>query len=395
MKITGMKLFLNEYDRSHDPSFPKKSKVVGVRIYTDEGIYGDGEVAGIHATYAAYGMIRDMWPVIKGQDPFANEKIWDELMLRTFWGQNGGAFWYSGVSAVDVALWDIKSKALNVPLYELLGGKKRDKVRCYASQLQFGWGPSDTPAITVQDYVDRSLAAVEDGYDAIKIDFMNWDEEGNILHENERLGLLPPKLVDMFSRRVHAVREAVGPNIDIIIENHAGTNSQSAIQLSHAVDDCNIYYFEEPNTPTFFNAKYVKDNIKMPESHGERVFGRWEYIQYFLNNAIQVIQPDLGNAGGITETKKICDMAYTFDVGVQVHTCGTHLLTPPSVTLEACIPNFVIHEQHMRSLNPVNQKFCNKVVLPKNGYLDVPEEPGIGIEWSDYALNSEEHIDLK
>ena len=83
----------------------------------------------------------------------------------------------------------------------------------------------------------------------------------------------------------------------------------------------------------------------MPVSQGERIFGRWEYVNYFLGNSVQVIQPDIGNAGGITETKKLCDMAYVFDVGVQVHTCASHLLTPPSVQLEACIPSFVIHEQ--------------------------------------------------
>ena len=116
----------------------------------------------------------------------------------------------------------------------------------------------------MQDYVDRAKLAVADGYDAIKIDFLNWDEKGRILNETNRLGLLPPDLVEMFSNRVHAVREAIGPNVDLIIENHAGTNSDSAIQLSAAVQDCNIYYFEEPNTPVFYNNKYVKDNIRMP-----------------------------------------------------------------------------------------------------------------------------------
>ena len=165
-------------------------------------------------------------------------------------------------------------------------------------------------------------------------------------------------------------------------------------QLAAAVQDCNIYYFEEPNTPAFYNNKYVKDNVKMPLAHGERVFGRWEYIRYFLDNSIQVIQPDLGNAGGITETKRICDMAYTFDVGVQVHTCATHLLTPPSVQLEACIPNFVIHEQHMRSLNSANMELTTKIILPEKGYLPVTDDIGLGNEWSEKALASEDQITL-
>ena len=395
MKITSMKVFLAEYDRSTLPEFKKKSKVVGVRIYTDEGIYGDGEVAGIHASWGAYGLIRDLWPQIKGQNPLANEVLWDHMMLRTFWGQNGGAFWYSAVSAIDIALWDIKSKYLQQPLYTFFGGKRRDKVRCYASQLQFGWGPADSPAITVQDYVDRAKLAVADGYDAIKIDFLNWDDDGRVLTENDRHGLLSPHLVNIFSDRVHAVREAIGPNVDLIIENHAGTNSNSAIQLAHTIEDCNIFYFEEPNTPTFYNNKYVKDNIRLPVAHGERVFGRWEYINYFQGNSLQVIQPDLGNAGGLTETKKICDLAYTFDVGVQIHTCAAHLLTPPSVQLEACIPNFVIHEEHMRALNPHNQELTNKIVMPEHGYLPVTDDIGLGIEWSEKALSVPDQITLK
>ena len=100
MKITSAKLFLTEYYRSNSPEFVKKSKVVGIRIYTDEGIYGDGEVAGIHATYGSFGLIRDLWPLIAGKDPFDNEVLWDQMMLKTFWGQNGGAFWYSAVSAI-------------------------------------------------------------------------------------------------------------------------------------------------------------------------------------------------------------------------------------------------------------------------------------------------------
>ena len=395
MKITSAKLFLAEYNRSETPEFPKKSKVVGIRIYTDEGIYGDGEVAGIHATYGAFGVIKDMWPFISGKDPFDNEVLWDQLMLRTFWGQNGGAFWYSAVSAIDIALWDIKSKALNVPLYKLLGGKRRGKGRCYASQLQFGWGPIDSPAVTVQDYVDRARLALQDGYDAIKIDFLNWDEKGNILNETNRLGLLPPELVQVFSDRVHAVREAIGPKVDLIIENHAGTNSNSAIQLSAAVQDCNIYYFEEPNTPVFYNNKYVKDNVKMPLAHGERVFGRWEYIRYFMDNSIQVIQPDIGTCGGITEVKKVCDMAYVYDVGVQVHACGSPISTAAALQIEAAIPNFVIHEHHTYALSPYNRELCIYDYQPEHGRYQVPDRPGIGQELSETAFKNAKIVTIQ
>ena len=386
MKITKAEIFLNEYGKV------KGRYVVGVRIHTDEGIYGDGEVAGIHATWSAYGMIRDLASRIIGMDPFANEVIWERLRMRTFWGQNGGAFWYSGVSAIDIALWDIKSKALNLPLYQLLGGKKRDKVRCYASQLQFGWGPEVEPATSIEDFVKVSKKAVSQGYDAIKIDFFTLDEKGNALTEMERNGLLPPRYVNMVRDRVAAVREAVGPDVDIIMENHSSTDTQAAIQLSQAVEPYNIYYFEEPNTPNAINTNTIKKNINMPISQGERLFGRWEYLPFFIDGSVQVIQPDLGNCGGITETKKLCDMAQVFDIGVQVHTCASHLLTPPSVILECTIPNFVIHEQHVNTLFPDLRRMTKKQYDPVNGYLDIIEEPGIGNEWSDEALATENKV---
>ena len=387
MKITKVDIFSKRADAG-----AMISNVMGLRIHTDEGIYGDGEVAAIHWGWSSHGMIRDLANRLIGRDPLANEVLWDEFNYRTFWGQNGGAFWYAGVSAIDIALWDIKSKYLKVPLYQLLGGKKRDKLRAYASQLQFGWGPKMELAFTIDDYVRNTQKALDDGFDAIKIDFLTWDEEGRPLNELDRMGVLPPKYVDMVARRVAAVRETCGPDVDIIMENHCGTDTQSAMQLAHAVEPYNLYYFEEPQTPVSYNNRTLSRNIKQPISHGERVFGRWEYLKFFLDGSIGVIQPDLGNGGGITEVKKVCDLAHIFDIGVQIHTCSTHLLTPPSVSLEACLPNFVIHEQHVNTFFPELRALTVKHYDCKNGYVEVPEEPGIGNEWSELMLSTADKI---
>ena len=381
MKITKVELVNHQVQEG-----ARIRNIVGLRIHTDAGIYGDGEVAAIHATWSAFGMIRDLANRLIGRDPFANEVLWDEFNYRTFWGQNGGAFWYAGVSAIDIALWDIKSKALNVPLYQLLGGKKRDKLRCYASQLQFGWGPHMEPASKIEDFVRNTKLALAEGYDAIKIDFFTLDEDGRPLNDLDRMGVLPPKYVDLVRRRVEAVRETCGPDVDIIMENHCGTDTQSAMQLAKAVEPYNLYYFEEPQTPVYYNNTTLSKKIEQPIAHGERIFGRWEYLPYFVNGSIGVIQPDLGNGGGITEIKKVCDLAHIFDIGVQIHTCASHLLTPPSLTIEAVIPNFVIHEQHVNTNFPELRKMTIKHFDPVNGYLDVPEEPGIGNEWSEEAL---------
>ena len=359
------------------------------RIHTDEGIYGDGEAAlayGI-ASPAAAGMIRDLATLIIGMDPLDSEVIWDKLYKATFWGQNGGPVVFAGISALDIALWDIKGKAFNAPIYKLLGGKRRDNLRTYASQLQFGW--SDHPEImtTLDDYREVSKKAVAEGYDAVKIDFFTYaPEDGYVYTAEDCTRLLTPKIVEIVESRVAAVREAVGPGVDIIMENHSRPDAQSAVQLGRAVQKYNIFYFEEPNTPTPKTAKFICDKLEMPIAHGERVYSRWQYATYFEEQSIQVIQPDLGNCGGITEGKKICDMAYVYDISVQAHVCASPLSTAAALHLECVIPNFVIHEHHQINLEEYNKRLCTVDFQPVDGKFKVPEGPGLGCEISDYAL---------
>lgn len=299
------------------------------RIYTDEGIYGDGEAALAYgeSQIAAFGIVQNFAKLIIGMDPLQHEVIWDKLYRTTFWGQNGGPVIFAGISAIDIALWDIKGKYYNAPIYELLGGKRREKLRTYASQLQFSWGPDIIPQRTPDDYAREAKKAVAEGYDAIKIDFFTFKPDEGNFNDNDRLGLLSPEYLQMYEARVKAVREAIGPNVDLIIENHSFTDSQSAAQLGNLVKKYNIFYFEEPSTPTPQLSKFVHDETGLPIANGERIYTRWQYIEYFKQNAIQVIQPDVGTCGGITEIKKICDMAHVFDVGVQVHACGSPLST--------------------------------------------------------------------
>ena len=392
MKITKVEVFEVQARR------PEWRPVL-CRIYTDEGIYGDGEaaLAYCNGAPAAAGMIKDLASLIIGMDPLDNEVIWDKLYKCTFWGQNGGPVVFAGISAIDIALWDIKGKYFNVPVYKLLGGKRRDNIRTYASQLQFGWGldvckdsltmsaPHD--AVTVQDYVDNAMKAVKEGYDCIKIDFFTYDpNDGHAYTDEECCRLLSPYYVNVVEERVKAVREAIGPNVDIIMENHSRPDAQSAVQLGRAVQKYNIFYFEEPNTPTPKTAKFISDKLPMPISHGERVYSRWQYAPYFEDQAIQVIQPDIGNCGGLTEAKKICDMAYVYDISVQAHVCASPLSTAAALHLEAVIPNFVIHEHHVFNLHDYNRELCTVDFQPVNGRFKVPEEPGLGAEISPWAI---------
>lgn len=358
------------------------------RIYTDEGIYGDGEAALAYGcgSVGAFGCIEDFSKKIIGMDPLDNEVIWEKLYKSTFWGQNGGPIIYSAISALDVALWDIKGKYFHVPVYKLLGGKMRDKLRCYASQLQFGWGTKKTPAITVADYVKNAKDAVAEGYDAIKIDFFTFDEDGHRFGYEETTRLQNPKRVKMIIDRLAAVRKAIGPDIDIIMENHSYIDAQTAIQLGELAKPYGIFCFEEPCTPSPKMNKFVCDKLNLPIAQGERIYTRWQYAPYFEDNSIQLIQPDIGNCGGITETKKVCDLAHIYDVGVQIHVCSSPLLTAAALQLEAAIPNFTIHEQHVYNRYDYNIKLCKYDYQPQDGYFTIPDLPGIGNELSEYVF---------
>lgn len=378
---------------------------MGIRVYTDEGIYGDAEVAGINRSYAAFGMLRDLVPLIIGRNPLDNEAIWDDIYRTGFCGLNGGQTFFTGLGAIDLALWDIKGKAFGVPVYQLLGGKKRSKLRSYASQLAAPWNFDKTRkpgentwgfcATSAEGYGANAKECVDLGFDCVKTDFFQGKyEKMKFFSGDDYIGPIKPEVLQMIEDRVAATREAVGPNVDIIVENHAHPDLNAAIQIGRALEKYNIMFFEEPTTPSPQLTKAVHDAINIPIAHGERIVSRWDYLQYFHDGSIQMIQPDLGNCGGITEVKKICDMAHTYGVGVQVHVCGSHLMTPPALHLEAVLPNFIIHEHHI--LNQIGnvRRLTNKVFDVVDGVLEVPEELGMGVEWSEEALRCEEQMTI-
>ena len=384
MKITKIDVFQFRCD------VPIPNRPVGCRIYTDEGIYGDGEGSMSYGTgsEAAFGMIEALANMVIGMDPLDNELIWDKMHRTTFWGQSPGPVVFSGMSAIDTALWDIKGKVFGVPLYRLLGGKFRPDLRCYASQLQHGFKGYHDFAFSTDKYVDVSKYAVEElGYDAIKIDFLTFDREpGRPLTNEQRRGPMTPYYVQLAAERVAAVREAVGPNVDIIIENHSNLDALSAVQFARAAEPYNIFFFEEPNTPTPKTAKYIKENVNIPIANGERIFSRWQYAPYFEDMSIQIAQPDLTSCGGLTEGKKICDMAHTYDIAIQAHVCGTPLSQALALHLESAIPNFIIHEMHCSALHQYIRDLCIYDYQPVKGRFVTPELPGIGNEWTEKAM---------
>jgi len=366
-------------------------------VNTDEGISGFGEVglAYGNACDAGFGMAVDFAKLIIGMDPMNNEEIWEKIFRKTFWGMGGGTVVFGGISALDVALWDIKGKALNVPVYKLLGGKTNKKLRAYASQLQFGWGTKSEVMVTPEDYARVTKAAIADGYDCVKVDPIGFDREGNWM-KWKTYGLLENIQVKTAVERVRAMRETGGDDMDIIIELHSLTDVNTAIQLGRELERFRCFYYEEPVMPLNPDMmKEVANNVKIPIASGERIYSRWGYRPFFENRSLSIIQPDLGLVGGITEGKKICDMANVYDIGVQMHVCGGPIAKAAALQLEAVIPNFVIHEHHSGALLPHNINSCKYNYQPKNGYYDIPELPGIGQELTPETIKASEKITVK
>ena len=368
-----------------------------VRINTDEGISGFGE-AGLcygNANHAAFGCCVDFGELIIGMDPMRIETIWDKLHRSTFWGMGGGGVIFSAMSAIDIACWDIKGKVLGVPVYQLLGGKTNDKLRAYASQIQCDWGKECHALSYPEEYAEAARKAMAEGYTAVKVDPVGFNMNRQWMAWSN-YGLLEYDQLKVAVDRVAAIREAGGDKLDIIIELHSLTDRNTAIQLGRELEKFRCFYYEEPTqplNPRLF--KQIGDNVKIPMATGERSYSRWGYRQFFEDNSLGIIQPDICNCGGITEGKKICDMAHVYDVGVQIHICGGPISTAAALQVEAVIPNFVIHEHHEAAMLDENINLCKWDYQPVNGYFSVPDRPGIGQELTDETIKRSEVVTVK
>ncbi len=362
------------------------------RVNTDEGIYGYGEagVAIVTGGVAAYELMKDFSRRIIGMNPLDHEVIWEDLFKNTFWAQGNGAIEMAAISAIDTALWDIKGKFYGAPVYQLLGGKQRDKLRSYESQLQFGWGGEVFRREgNIAFYRESYKAALDEGYDAIKVNVIDRFADGRRAGRLDCTGNLSRALLAAAEERVALAREMGGPNLDIILENHAMTDAATAVQLCRMAEKYDIMFCEEPATP--LNPQVfakIAGKTSIPLATGERVYARWGYLPFFANGSLTVIQPDIGNCGGITECKKICDMAHVYDLGVQTHVCSSPISVAVSLQFEAALPNFFIHEHHVSNTMKKIADLGLYDYQPVNGYFDIPDLPGIGQELSELALST-------
>lgn len=384
MKITSVDVISLAYQKGTD-QLP-----VLCRINTDEGIFGYGEAGVSIASFTAgsYELIKLFAPKIIGMDPLDHETIWYKL-FTTFWGRGGGGVVMSAISAIDMALWDIKGKFFNVPVYKLLGGKQREKIHCYASQLHGGWKDPDFMGRRGELYLlqEACEAAMADGYDAVKVNCISKSPDGRPVAGIEYHNYIPRDLMQLMTERVALVRKTCGDQATVILENHCRTGAMTAVEFARAAEPYDILFMEEaasPLSPEEFAR--IAAGTSIPLATGERIYSRWNFLPFLQNGSISVLQPDIGNCGGITECMKICALAEVYGVKVQTHTCNTPLSVAASLHVEAAIPNFIIHEHHTCNTLPVVTETCEIDYQPKNGWFEIPELPGLGNEPSKKAL---------
>ncbi len=320
-----------------------------VKVMTDEGIVGWGE--GLPDNFRSVAAFVDECKrFLIGQDPFQIEHLWQTMFRGFFW--KGGFVHCSAISAIEMALWDIKGKALGVPIYELLGGKVRNRIRLYAH----------IGGENLDDLKRSAEQRLKQGFTAVK--FCPIDPSKP---------LEGPQTINKAVERVKAVREVVGWENDVLLDLHGRTTPTVALLLAQEVAPFKPFWIEEPCQPLNVDAlAEVAHRSPVPVATGERLFTRWQFREVLEKRAASVLQPDPCICGGIFELRKIAAMAETYYVGVAPHNPYGPINTAAALQLAACIPNFVIQEHITLGEGYLKQPFEQV-----NGYVTVPE--GIGL----------------
>lgn len=371
MRIT--KVVVYDVPLGSDTDGTRQNPVI-VQVDTDEGVSGCGEVGLAYGTgaHAAISMVADLAKqFLIGADPTKVEKVWDQVYRLTFWGQGGGPVLYGALSAIDQALWDIKGKAAGLPVHELLGGAVNDELRLYAN----GWyRKKNAPA----EYAEAALAVVEQGYTAMKLDPFKLDENGKLNYPRRHTTRARH---DLAYERIAAVRDAVGPNIDILIEIHGNLGTADAIRFGRRVEHIDPYFMEEPIDPMNVESmKKVSESVRIPIAGGERLYTRYQFRPFIERQALDILQPDMGLCGGISEARKIATHGETYNLHVQPHNCGGPVSTAACVQLDAVMTNFAIQEV-FPFFKDGRYELVTDAYEPniRNGTIQVRQEPGLGV----------------
>lgn len=335
-----------------------------VKVETDEGITGLGEARALNRTQTLLGYLTEVVPrYVLGHDPFDIERL-VRRMYREDFGRAGEVV-MTGIALMEIACWDIMGQALGQPVYRLLGGAVRDKIKAYGN----GWY---TVERTPEEFHAAARRAVAKGYQALK-----FDPFGGGFYELERTE--KQRIISL----VEAVRDAVGPEVEILIEMHGRFNPVTAVEMARELAPFKPSWLEEPVPPENLGAlKKVADAIAplgMPIATGERLHTPYEYRELFELQAADIIQPDITHFGGLMNVKKLAAWADAYYMLVAPHNVGGPVSTAAALHLAACTPNFKIQEHFNDFDEPYVKESAPGVPEVVDGYFALPKGPGLGV----------------
>ena len=330
-----------------------------VRVYTDEGLIGNGE-AGLWAHHGVVcEQIRELNEYYVGKDP---RLIEHHFQTVTRYAHFMGPVLNAALSAIDVALWDILGKSVGLPVYQLLGGKCRDKVKVYAN----------LGGQTAEELAESARTSLEQGYTSFRLSPFPANFELQSSTSN----------ISAAARTVAEARAALGDEVDLGIEIHRNLRPEEAITLARELAPLKIFYYEDPVAPQSVEAlEYVARHVDIPIATGERFYNIYQFKDLIDRKIVSLIRPDVSLAGGFTQVKKIAALAEAAFVGLFPHLMGTAVNNAAFVQLAAAIPNYVVMEANVGASEVVDEP-----VRLENGYRIVPDKPGIGVEIDEKAL---------
>lgn len=346
---------------------------VHVRIYTDQGIYGQGEATD--AAMGAVPIIRNFRPFLIGKDPLDVDFLFETLRTRgIFAGAQAGQY-VTALTGIEIALWDLAGKALGLPIYQLLGGKMRGRIRVYCDMAM------QTPLNAqgqkhMQEVKDMQFTAakmdIDDFADPARFDKVNWTANN--------------REIDHMVEKVAFVRKFFDEKVDLAVDMHGRYDMSTAKRVARELEPFKLLWLEEPVPAENIDAmRDVRESTNTPIACGENLYLRHGFREVFEKRAADIIEPDFQKCGGLLEGKKIADMAHTYYVPVAPHCVVSPIGLMASCHACASFPNFLVLEWHwVRSL-PLWKSFVKEGEIIENGFVTVPERPGIGVEMDEEA----------
>ena len=363
MRITSVKTFV---------TYVFRTNYVFVKVETDAGLHGWGEATLEYKEPTVVAAIHDLEGWLIGKDPHNIEAFRHDCYRDAYW--RGGPVLMSALAGVEMALWDIKGKALGVPVYQLLGGSVRDSIPVYFN----GWF---SPAKTPDEFAEKALVLRDKRVPACK-----WDPFGKAWQQ------LPKRDFATAMECIRKVSAAVGDDVDLLIEGHGRFDVPTAQRIARALAEFNVFWFEEPIPPDDKEGlREVKRVSPVPIAAGERLYNRYEYRPFFDLGCSDYIQPDVSHAGGIFELRLLGAEAETRHIGFCPHNPSGPVAHAASLQLAACVPNFIMLEMMMTDI-PYRAEMCDEDLVITDGRMTIPSKPGLGIDLNEKELLAHPYV---